>query len=148
MFNQYESNVKAPIAFLKLLNVKVNDVTVNETLKNHPDWPTVLGLSDSFNKWNIVNGAAKTEPKHILPYTVFSAYHQWRATKQCCVLCLAVQALLVLSSINVIANNYLLSFSALSFSFFTKNVFLYLLPIVSWYVNQMLYTLVASQPNL
>lgn len=344
MFNQYEPNVKAAIVFLKLLNVKVNASTINETLQNHPDWPSVLCVSDSFNKWNIPNGAGKIEPKQIdqlpvpfiaytndrehplsivtqvadttiqlysknyskavttsqeeflknwtgiyliaepgkhsgekeyeknkrkslinalipaslfalltalsffsiynivnhndsnrvtnitgvyfqyfilltgvvvtslllwyeidktnpllqkvctgiakgncnailtgkqakifswlswsemgffyfaggllvllfagsdvtntisllgwlnvlaLPYTVFSVYYQWRVAKQWCVLCLAVQALLVLGSINVITNNYLTSFSALPISFLAKNVLLYLLPVLFWNV--------------
>jgi len=344
MFNQYEPNVKASIAFLKLLNVKVNNATVNETLQNHPDWPSMLCVSDSFNKWNIPNGTGKIEPNEIdqlpvpfiaytndrehplsivtqvadttiqlysknyskaitktkeeflkswtgiyliaepdehsgekeykknkrkaiinslipaslfalltalsffsvynivnnndsnqvanitgvyfqyfilltgvvvtslllwyeidktnpllqkvctgitkgdcnailtgkqskllswlswsevgffyfaggllvllfagsdltntisllgwlnvlaLPYTVFSVYYQWRVAKQWCVLCLAVQALLVLGGINVVANNFLTSFSALSISFLIKNVLLYLLPVLLWYV--------------
>jgi thiol-disulfide isomerase/thioredoxin len=341
MFNQYEPNVKATIAFLKLLKVKANDATVNETLQNDPDWPGLLCISDSFNKWNIPNGAGKIEPNQIdqlpvpfmaythhkeyplsivthvtdttievysknyskaiiknkeeffkswtgiyliaepdeysgekkyeknkrkaiinslipaslfallivlslfsiynqisnnqiantrgvylqylilltgavvtslllwyeidktnpllqkvctgiakgncnailtgrqaklfswlswsevgffyfaggllvllfagsdvantisilgwfnvlaLPYTVFSVYYQWRVAKQWCVLCLAVQALLVLGGINVIANNYLTSFSALSISFLTKTILLYLLPVLLWYV--------------
>ena len=35
MFNQFEPYVKATIAFLKLVNVKVNNASVNETLQNH-----------------------------------------------------------------------------------------------------------------
>jgi len=75
MFNQYEPNVKATIEFLRLLKVKVNDSTVNETLQNHPDWPTLLCISDSLNKWNIPNGAGKINPEGIneLP-TPFIAY--------------------------------------------------------------------------
>jgi len=341
MFNQYEPNVKATIAFLKLLNVKVNSATVDETLQNHPEWPGLLCISDSLNKWNIPNGAGKIEPNQIdqlpapfvaythdrehplsiithvtdtnievysknyskaiiknkeefikswtgiyliaepdeqseekeyeknkrkaiinslipaslfallivlslfsiynqisnnqianttsiylqylilltgavvtslllwyeidktnpllqkvctgiakgncnailtgkqakifswlswseagffyfaggllvllfagpdvtnaisllgwlnilaLPYTVFSVYYQWRVAKQWCVLCLAVQALLVLGGINVIANNYLTSFSALPISFLAKSVLLYLLPVLFWNV--------------
>lgn len=65
MFNQYEPNVKAAITFLKLLNLKVNNATVNETLQNHPDWPGLLCITDSFNKWNIPNGAGKIEPNQI-----------------------------------------------------------------------------------
>ena len=75
LLNQYEPNVKAIIAFLKLLKVKVNGTTINETLQNHPDWPSMLCISDSFNKWNIPNGAGKIEPEKIdeLP-TPFIAY--------------------------------------------------------------------------
>ncbi len=59
MFNQFEPNVKATIAFLKLLQVKVNNDTVNETLQNHPDWPSILCITDSLQKWNIPNAAGK-----------------------------------------------------------------------------------------
>lgn len=65
MLNQFAPNVKATIAFLKLLNVKVNSVTVNETLQNHPDWPSLLCISDSLTKWNIPNAAAKIDPAEI-----------------------------------------------------------------------------------
>lgn len=61
MFNQYEPNVKATIEFVRLLKVKVNNTTVNETLQNHPDWPSLLCISDSLNKWNIPNGAGKID---------------------------------------------------------------------------------------
>ncbi|MCK9404587.1 MAG: thioredoxin domain-containing protein [Chitinophagaceae bacterium] len=75
MFNQYESTVKATIEFLRLLKVKVNGRTVNETLQNHPDWPSLLCISDSLNKWNVSNGAGKIDPNNIdeLP-TPFIAY--------------------------------------------------------------------------
>jgi hypothetical protein len=59
MFNQYEPNVKATIFFLKQLKVTVNNTTVNETLQNHPDWPGLLCITDSLNKWNIPNGVGK-----------------------------------------------------------------------------------------
>ena len=65
MLNQYESNIKATIAFLGLLKVDVNNATVNETLHNHPDWPTLLCISDSLNKWNIPNGAGKIDAHKI-----------------------------------------------------------------------------------
>ncbi len=65
MFNQFEPNVKATITYLKLLQVKVNSTTVNETLQNHPDWPSLLCISDSLNKWNLANAAGKIEPEQI-----------------------------------------------------------------------------------
>jgi len=75
MFNQYEPNIKATITFLRLLKIKVNNATINDTLQNHPDWPTLLCVSDSLGKWNIPNGAGKIEPAKIeeLP-TPFIAY--------------------------------------------------------------------------
>ncbi|MEO9210973.1 MAG: vitamin K epoxide reductase family protein [Ginsengibacter sp.] len=65
LFEQYDPNVKAAITFLKFLKVKINNTTVNETLQNHPDWPSLLCISDSFKKWNIPNGAGKIEPNQI-----------------------------------------------------------------------------------
>lgn len=65
MFNQFEPNVKATIAFLKMQNVKVTDTTVNDTLQNHPDWPSLLCITDSLTKWGIPNGAGKIEPNLI-----------------------------------------------------------------------------------
>jgi len=75
MFNKFESNVKATIAFLKTLNVKVTDTTVDETLQNHPDWPSLLCVSDSLNSWNVPNAAGIIEVSEIdqLP-TPFMAY--------------------------------------------------------------------------
>lgn len=75
MFNRFEPNVKSTIAFLKLLKVKVTDTTVDETLQNHPDWPSLLCISDSLNKWNLPNAAGRIEVSEIdkLP-TPFMAY--------------------------------------------------------------------------
>jgi len=75
MLNRFDVNVKATIAFLKLLNVKVTNATVDETLQNHPDWPSLLCISDSLKKWNVPNAGGKIEVKDIeqLP-TPFLAY--------------------------------------------------------------------------
>lgn len=75
MISQYAPNVKATISLLELLKVKVNKTTVNETLQSHPDWPTLLSISDALSKWHIPNAAGKIEPDKIdqLP-TPFIAY--------------------------------------------------------------------------
>jgi len=75
MFNRYEPNVKTIVAFLKLLDVKVNSDTIDDTLQNHPDWPSLLCISDSLNVWNVPNAAGKIEVTEIdqLP-TPFLAY--------------------------------------------------------------------------
>lgn len=75
MLTIYEPNVKATIAFLKLLKVRVNDATVNETLQNHPDWPSLLCISDSLHKWNIPNAAGNIVNSEIEQLPVpFMAY--------------------------------------------------------------------------
>ena len=76
MFNRYEPNVKTIVAFLKLLDVKVNSKTIDDTLQNHPDWPSLLCISDSLNAWNIPNAAGRIEDSfemELLP-TPFLAY--------------------------------------------------------------------------
>lgn len=75
MFNKYDPKVNTIISFLKLFDVKVNNSTVDETLQNHPDWPGLLCISDSLNKWNLPNAAGKIEQQLIerLP-TPFLAY--------------------------------------------------------------------------
>lgn len=68
-----------------------------------------------------------------LPYTVFSIYYQWRVAKQWCILCLAVQALLVFGAINVITNNFLYPLPQLTFLFIAHCLLLFLLPGLIWY---------------
>ncbi len=77
MFNQYELIVSLTISYLKQIKVKVNDSTVNETLQNHPDWPSILCISDSLNKWNIPNGVGKINPEDIaqLPIPFIASFN-------------------------------------------------------------------------
>ena len=75
MINSYEPIVKTTIGFIKLLNVNVDDDTINETLHNHPDWPALISVSDSLNKWQIPNAAGKIENNEIdeqpLPFLAY-----------------------------------------------------------------------------
>lgn len=81
MLSQFEPNVKAVIAFLKFLGIKVNNTTVDETMQSHPDWPSLLCVSDSLTKWNIPNGAAKIDPIKIdeLPTPFIAFTHSIQA---------------------------------------------------------------------
>jgi uncharacterized membrane protein len=65
MLLAFESHVKATIAFLRRLHVKVNASTVNETLQNHPDETSLLSISDALGRWSLPNGAGKIEPADI-----------------------------------------------------------------------------------
>ena len=77
MFQQYEPNVNVTILFLRLLKIKVTDATINQTLQNHPDWPSLLCISDSLNKWNVPNGAGKIDIDKIeeLPVPFIASTH-------------------------------------------------------------------------
>ncbi len=79
MFNNYDSNINAVISFLKVLQVKVNNATVNETMQNHPDYPSMLCISDSLNKWKIPNAVAKIKPDAIdeLPVPFIAHIRKW-----------------------------------------------------------------------
>jgi protein-disulfide isomerase len=65
MFKQYEPIVKATLTYLKLLKVKVNSNTVNDTLQQHPDYPSLLSITDAFNRWNIPSAAIKIDTEQI-----------------------------------------------------------------------------------
>jgi len=62
MLNNFESSLKAIIYFKKLRKVNVNYSTIDEKLQNHPDWPNVLYISNSLNKWEISKAVGKIEP--------------------------------------------------------------------------------------
>lgn len=77
-----------------------------------------------------------------LLYPVFSIYYQWRVAKQWCVLCLAVQAILLLQGVSIMMGSWVqLDFTngSLSSPFFPLNLNLflllstaYLLPLLAW----------------
>lgn len=60
-FNQYEPLVTATIQLLDQLKVKVTNITVSETLQNHPDYPSLLSISDALNTWHVENAAVSIE---------------------------------------------------------------------------------------
>ena len=68
-----------------------------------------------------------------LPYTAFSICYQWKVARQWCVLCIAVQALLILGAVSISAGKFLFSFSQFPTSFFPGIISLYLLPALTWF---------------
>lgn len=49
----YENQVLIVDALLKSLKVNVSIATIDQTLQEHPDYPSYLSITDSLNKWNI-----------------------------------------------------------------------------------------------
>jgi hypothetical protein len=65
MINKFEPAVNSVIQFVAFLGVKSNSVTVEEKLQHHPDWPSLLCVSDILTDFDIPNAASKTEPGNI-----------------------------------------------------------------------------------
>lgn len=61
----YPSAVRIIISFLKLLNVPVSTYTVQKVLMAHPDYPSMLSLTDALSGWNISNGAFKVNKLNV-----------------------------------------------------------------------------------
>ncbi|MFN0257608.1 cysteine peptidase family C39 domain-containing protein [Pedobacter ureilyticus] len=49
--------IAVPRLLLKALGIKVTDKTLKEKLENHPDFPSLMAVSDCFNEWQISNAA-------------------------------------------------------------------------------------------
>lgn len=61
IFNPHEPMVSVTIRLLHALKVKVTGHTVNEAILSHPDYPSILSISDALNSWHIHNIAVKIE---------------------------------------------------------------------------------------
>jgi uncharacterized membrane protein len=64
-FQSFNPVVNIAIALLQKLKVEVTDATVNETLEDHPDFPSLLSISDSLKKWHIDTAAMEVEPEKL-----------------------------------------------------------------------------------
>jgi uncharacterized membrane protein len=71
-----------------------------------------------------------------LPYTIFSIYYQWRIAKQWCILCLAVQAILLSEFIVAIIGGlyHPVVLSSLTVKFLINTFIGFFLPIFGWFV--------------
>ena len=49
----YSNPVLATIQLLKQLQVKVTNNTINTTLEQHPDYPSLLSINDALPQFNI-----------------------------------------------------------------------------------------------
>jgi len=66
IFTQPKDNaVAATYQYLKAIGAKVTEETVEETLKNHPDYPSLLATNDALNEWKIENVTARIKPEEL-----------------------------------------------------------------------------------
>ena len=64
--SMYENQVLVVDAFLKAMKVKVSLNTNDQTLHEHPDYPSFLSITDSLKKWNVESLAIQTDADKLL----------------------------------------------------------------------------------
>ncbi len=52
-------------ALLQKLQVQVTGTTINNALLNHPDYPSLLSITDVLKQWNIANTAIKVDKEKL-----------------------------------------------------------------------------------
>jgi protein-disulfide isomerase/uncharacterized membrane protein len=67
---RFHPHVQAVARLLRCLNVKVHHQSIEQQLEQHPDWPSLLCVSDALHQWNIPHLAAKAADRQ-LPDTHF-----------------------------------------------------------------------------
>ena len=89
-FKYYENSVAATIRLLGLLNIKATNTTIREYILSHPDYPSLLCISDCLKSLKIANGAGKfskedidTIPTPCIAYTTngFTVINDFQAEK-------------------------------------------------------------------
>ena len=75
LFNQYENPVAVTIQLLKRLHVKVSSYAIVKAILNHPDYPSILSISDALHTWHVENVAVSITPEKLtelpLPFITF-----------------------------------------------------------------------------
>ncbi len=64
-FNRISSEagpIAATAQFLELLKVKVSRTTLKESLLSHPDYPSLLSITDSLGRWHLQSMGLKADP--------------------------------------------------------------------------------------
>jgi hypothetical protein len=65
LFKTYPNTVRVLISFLKLLHIPVSTHTARKVLMSHPDYPSMLSLTDALSEWNVSNGAFKVNKLNV-----------------------------------------------------------------------------------
>jgi uncharacterized membrane protein/thiol-disulfide isomerase/thioredoxin len=74
----YENQVLIVNEFLQSLGAKVTLATIDDTLHEHPDYPSFLSITDSLEKWNIECLAIQTsvDKLHEIPVPFITSFKQ------------------------------------------------------------------------
>ncbi|TKC56561.1 hypothetical protein FBD94_22875 [Pedobacter hiemivivus] len=61
-----ENSIAVLTALIKKLNIPVSAFTINDDLHQHPDYPSLLALTDCLTSWNIPNEAVKINKENCI----------------------------------------------------------------------------------
>lgn len=64
-FETFDATTRVVINLIETLDIKVTKFTISETLQNQPTYPSLLSISDSFERWNI-DASSYEIPKEVL----------------------------------------------------------------------------------
>jgi len=59
MFGFFDPPVKVTIQLLKQMRLKIANDTINDLITFHPDFPSILSISDTLKNFNIDNDVVK-----------------------------------------------------------------------------------------
>ena len=99
----YSNPVLITLSLIKHYKLNVSNSIIDETIQNHLDYPSLLSISDSLNKWNLPNVSFEVSTiNHIryrpllLPYIqdILSIRFQLHSSFQGNLLQLSVQSLI------------------------------------------------------
>lgn len=65
IFNPYSYESGIVIELLKKHQINVTGRTIDEALQQHPDYPSMLSMSDCLKKWNVNNAIVKVDPEKL-----------------------------------------------------------------------------------
>ena len=75
MTEDKDTLVSATVQFLREYKIPVTATTVAETIKEHPDYPSLLSISDALQKWKVRNTCLRVDPDRLqelpVPFIAF-----------------------------------------------------------------------------
>ena len=77
-----ENPVAITIQLLRNLKIPVTETTITEVLKEHPDHPSLLSISDSLRLWKVNNVCLQLEPNDLNELSVPFIAHLKKGNSQ------------------------------------------------------------------
>jgi hypothetical protein len=84
-FNKQNNADASVIKLLKCLSISIDTSIITNELEKHPDYPSLLAISDVLNNFDIENSAYRVQPDELVlvpcPFIVFTASNKMKILK-------------------------------------------------------------------